>query len=135
MTRVRRIELRLVGLPLVRPFRTSFGIATRKECIVVRVETDDAEGWGECVADIEPDFSSEWNQSAWDAIQTFLGPTLLHEPEVSAESLHDVFGFVRGNPMAKATLVNAVLDAELRRRGESLASYLGTARESVVCGV
>ena len=55
----------------------------------------------------------------------FLGPTLLHEPEVSAESLHDVFGFVRGNPMAKATLVNAVLDAELRRRGESLASYLG----------
>jgi O-succinylbenzoate synthase len=42
MTRVRRIELRLVGLPLVRPFRTSFGIATRKECIVVRVETDDA---------------------------------------------------------------------------------------------
>ncbi len=79
MTRVRRIELRLVGLPLVRPFRTSFGIATRKECVIVRVETDAAEGWGECVADIEPDFSSEWNQSAWSAIQTFLGPTLLHE--------------------------------------------------------
>src|SRR5512132_20191 len=135
MIRVRRIELRLVGLPLVRPFRTSFGIATRKERVVVRVETDDAEGWGECVADIEPDFSSEWNQSAWSAIQTFLGPTLLHEPEVSAESLHDVFGFVRGNPMAKATLVNAVLDAELRRRGEALASYLGAVRERVVCGV
>ena len=135
MTRVRRIELRLVGLPLVRPFRTSFGIATRKECVIVRVETDGAEGWGECVADIEPDFSSEWNQSAWSAIQMFLGPTLLHEPEVSAESLHDVFGFVRGNPMAKATLVNAVLDAELRRRGESLASYLGAARETIVCGV
>ena len=40
MTRVSRIELRLVGLPLVRPFRTSFGIATRKECVVVRIETD-----------------------------------------------------------------------------------------------
>jgi O-succinylbenzoate synthase len=37
--------------------------------------------------------------------------------------------------MAKATLVNAVLDAELRRRGESLTSYLGAARERVICGV
>ena len=135
MTRVRRIELRLVGLPLVRPFRTSFGIATRKECVVVRVETDAAEGWGECVADIEPDFSSEWNQSAWSAIQTFLGPPCSTSRRCRRSRCTMSSGFVRGNPMAKATLVNAVLDAELRRRGESLASYLGAARESVVCGV
>ena len=40
MTRVRRVELLLVGLPLVRPFRTSFGVSTRKECVVVRVGHD-----------------------------------------------------------------------------------------------
>jgi O-succinylbenzoate synthase len=135
MTRVRRIELLMVGLPLVRPFRTSFGVATRKECVVVRVETDAAEGWGECVADIEPDFSSEWNQSVWSAIEGFLGPAVLREQDVSAGSLSDLFGFVRGNPMAKAALVNAVLDAELRQRDESLASYLGADRKTVVCGV
>src|SRR6266550_1889983 len=135
MTRIRRVELLLVGLPLVRPFRTSFGVATRKECVVVRVETDVAEGWGECVADIEPGFSAEWNQSAWSAIEGFLGPALLREDDVSAESLRAVFGSVRGNPMAKATLVNAVLDAELRDRDESLASSLGADKEAVVCGV
>ncbi|TMK36755.1 MAG: o-succinylbenzoate synthase [Actinobacteria bacterium] len=135
MTRVGRIELLLVGLPLARPFRTSFGIATRKECVVIRVETDGAEGWGECVADVEPDFSAEWNGSVWSAIEGFLGPALLHEQDVTAGSLSDVFGSVRGNPMAKATLVNALLDAELRERDESLASYLGADKKEVVCGV
>ena len=135
MTRIRRIELLMVGLPLVRPFRTSFGVADRKECVLVRVETDAAEGWGECVADIEPDFSSEWNQSVWSAIEGFLGPAVLREQDVSAGSLPDLFAFVRGNPMAKATLVNAILDAELRERDESLASYLGADKKTVVCGV
>ena len=30
MTRIRAVELRLVSLPLVRPFRTSFGQETEK---------------------------------------------------------------------------------------------------------
>ena len=46
VTRVRAVELRMIGLPLVRPFRTSFGTSTEKVCVLARVETDDAEGWG-----------------------------------------------------------------------------------------
>ena len=37
--------------------------------------------------------------------------------------------------MAKATLENAVLDAELRAQGRSLADYLGAVRDRVACGV
>jgi O-succinylbenzoate synthase len=37
--------------------------------------------------------------------------------------------------MAKATLVNAFLDAWLREQGRSLASYLGAERDRVPCGV
>jgi len=44
VTRVRAVELRMIGLPLVRPFRTSFGTSTEKMCVLARVETDDAEG-------------------------------------------------------------------------------------------
>ncbi len=135
MTKVRAIELRLVGLPLVRPFRTSFGIANEKVCVLARVETDHAEGWGECVADVEPDFSPEWNESAWDAISRFLAPALFRVGEVSAEGLDDVFGFVRGNRMAKAAVIDAMLDAELRERGESLAAFLGADKDKVACGV
>jgi len=135
VTAVRRLELRLVGLPLVRPFRTSMGVATRKECVLVRVETDEAEGWGECVSDVEPDFSAEWNASVWGMITTFLGPALLGANEVTAASLERAFAPWRGNRMAKATLVNALLDAELRSRGESLASALGADKDAVICGV
>jgi O-succinylbenzoate synthase len=135
VTRVRAVELRLVGLPLVRPFRTSFGTATEKVCVLARVETDDAVGWGECVADIEPDFSGEFNDGAWLVIRDFLAPALFRAGDVSAEGLVEVFGFVREHPMAKAMLVNALLDAELRAEGRSLAAYLGGVRDRVECGV
>jgi o-succinylbenzoate synthase len=133
--KVRRVELRLVGLPLVRPFRTSFGTSTEKVCVLARVETDDAEGWGECVADIEPGFSEEFNEGAWLVIRDFLAPALFKAGDVSIDGLDQVFAFVRGNPMAKATLIDACIDAELRARGESLASFLGADRTRVECGV
>jgi len=135
MTRIRAVELRLVSLPLVRPFRTSFGQETEKVCIVARVETDDAEGWGECVASPEPGFSEEFNEGAWSVIREFLAPALFRAGDVSAEELDGAFAFVRGNPMAKATLIDAVLDAELRAGGASLARYLGAERDRVACGV
>src|SRR5262245_27851944 len=111
------------------------GVSTRKECVLVRVETDEAEGWGECVADLEPDYSAEWNGSAWEVIATFLGPALLAERDVSSASVERVFAPWRGNRMAKATLIDAVVDAELRAGSESLASMLGSDKDAVVCGV
>jgi hypothetical protein len=41
MSRARAVELLLVELPLVRPFRTSFGEESDKQCVHDRVETDD----------------------------------------------------------------------------------------------
>jgi o-succinylbenzoate synthase len=134
VTRVRAVELRLIGLPLVRPFRTSFGEMTSKECVLARVETDDAAGWGECVAGVEPDFSEEWNDGVWTIVRDFLAPALLRG-DVSSQTVEERFAFVRGHPMAKATLVDALLDAELRAEGRSLATFLGAERERVVCGV
>ncbi|MGZ4126284.1 MAG: o-succinylbenzoate synthase [Actinomycetota bacterium] len=126
----------MIGLPLVRPFRTSFGEETAKECILVRVETaDGAVGWGECVTGPQPDFSGEFNEGAWLVIRDFLTPTLFSAGDVGVIDLDDVFSGVRGNPMAKAALIDAFLDAELRERGESLASRLGAERDRVTCGV
>jgi o-succinylbenzoate synthase len=130
------IELRRVGLPLVRPFRTSFGTETAKECVLVRVETvDGAVGWGEGVTGPLPDFSEEWNDGLWSVIRDFLAPAVFGAGDVVAEGLAGVLSGVRGNPMAKAALINAVLDAQLREDGRSLAAYLGAERDRVECGV
>jgi o-succinylbenzoate synthase len=135
VSRARALELFLVELPLVRPFRTSFGEMAHKRCVAVRVETDDAEGWGECVADDRPDFSGEFNEGSWIVIRDFLGPLLLEAGEVEVSGVEQAFRAVRGNPMAKAAVIDAFLDAELRSRGESLASWLGADRSRVPCGV
>jgi o-succinylbenzoate synthase len=135
VTRVRAIELRLVGLPLVRPFRTSFGTETQKVCVLVRVGTDDAEGWGECVAGQRPDFSEEFNDAVWIVLRDVFVPAVFAAGEVAAHSVEGVLSVVRGHPMAKAALINAVIDAELRAETRSLADFLSATAERIACGV
>jgi O-succinylbenzoate synthase len=52
------IELRRVRLPLVSPFRTPLGTESVREALLVRVESDDGDGWGECVAGSDPLYCS-----------------------------------------------------------------------------
>ncbi len=135
MTIVHAVELRTVGIPLIRPFRTSFGEETHKSCVLVRVITDDAEGWGECVASPDPGYSEEFNDGAWLVLGGFLLPALFAAGDVTTDDLDRVLAGVRGNPMAKATLIDAFLDAELRAAGRSLAEHLGAVTDRVACGV
>jgi len=135
MTTLTELELRLVGLPLKSPFRTSFGVETEKVCVLTRVVTEDAEGWGECVAGLDPGYSEEWNESAWLVIRDFLAPALFEAGDVITDDLDRVLGGVRGNPMAKAAVIDAFLDAELRAEGRSLAEHLGADKVRVACGV
>jgi o-succinylbenzoate synthase len=135
VTRIRSLELLLVELPLVHPFRTSFGETTHKRCVLVRVESDDAEGWGECVADDRPDFSGEFNEGAWILIRDLLAPLVFGAGDVDAAGVERALAALRGNPMAKAAVIDAFLDAELRASGRSLAGWLGADRPRVACGV
>jgi len=132
---VRAVELLQVEIPLVRPFRTSFGEMRDKRCVLVRVQTDEAEGWGECVADAQPDFSEEFNDGAWLVLRDFLVPTLFRAGDVDVAGAERALRAVRGHPMAKAALIDALLDAELRARGTPLAAWLGADRARVECGV
>ena len=135
MTEVLAIELRLVRLPLVRPFRTSFGEDRDKECILVRIKSPDAVGWGECVAGHAPGYSEEFNEGAWSLMREFLAPSLLAAGDISPERVAERLARVRGHRMAKAAFEAAVLDADLRARDESLAGYLGGTQPRVPVGV
>jgi O-succinylbenzoate synthase len=114
------VELRRVRMPLVTPFRTSFGTQSSRDVLLVKVVTPDGEGWGECVALEEPVYSSEYVEGAHHVLRTHLLPRLLDAPDVTA---------------AKAAVEAAVLDAELRACGISLARHLGGVRDAVDSGV
>ena len=134
--RIRSVELRDIALPLVRPFRTSFGEDTEKRCVLVRVDAYDVAGWGECVADNEPRYGEEWNEGARASLVRFLIPAVLAGgPIEDPAQVGERVRWVRGHRMAKAALEMAVLDAWLRADGSSLASHLGAARDRVPCGV
>jgi O-succinylbenzoate synthase len=129
------VELVRVRMPLVAAFRTSFGTETVRDAILVRVELGGQVGWGECVAGAEPRYSSEYNDAAWSVLRDILAPGLLDVGSLSSEQVTPLLGWVRGHRMAKAALELAVLDAELRGGGFSLATYLGGVRSSIVPGV
>ena len=115
------VELRRVALPLVTPFRTSFGVEQERDVLLVRAVTDHAEGWGECVAAAEPRYSSEYADGAADVLRRFLVPATAAVAELDPEAVGQAMAFVKGHRMAKAALELAVLDAWLRSRDEPLA--------------
>jgi O-succinylbenzoate synthase len=129
------VELRRIRLPLVAPFRTSLGTVREREILLVRVVGPDAEGWGECVAFVEPFYSYEYVGGAYDVIREHLLPRLFALDDVTAELVAPTLQGVRGHPMAKGALEMAILDAELRAQGVSFGEYLGGARSEVDCGV
>jgi O-succinylbenzoate synthase len=129
------VELRRVKMPLVSPFRTSFGTQHHREILLVHVVTPDAEGWGECVAMLEPLYSSEYVDACEDVITRFLLPALTTRKDLDASLVGATLAPFRGHRMAKAALEMAVLDAELRASDRSLARELGAVRTSVPAGV
>lgn len=134
--KIETIELRRIHLPLVSPFRTSFGTAGERETTVVRVVTADAEGWAECAADPDPLYSAEFLDGCDLVIRDHLIPRLRGLGDaLTAERVATTLAPVTGHPMAKAVLETAILDAQLTQAGVSFGRYLGAIHDHVPAGV
>ena len=128
-------ELRVLHIPLVSPFTTSFGTETVREVIVARALTADGDGWGEVVTGEAPLYSSEYTQAAWDVLLRWLIPALGRRKRIAPEEVARILEPIKGHRMAKAGLELAVLDAALRAEGRSFGEYLGVTRDRVPSGV
>jgi O-succinylbenzoate synthase len=140
---IANVELRRIEMPLVSPFRTSFGSQTERDILLVRVDLADAsggsadtvEGWGECVALSEPSYSPEYVDGAQHVIIHHLLPRLMAAGPLTAADVAPALTKLHGHPMAKAALEMAILDAQLRATGQSFASFLGAERRRIPSGV
>ncbi len=134
------LELVRVGLPLVSPFRTSFGVETTRDILLTRaILSDDhdgqIEGWAECCAPDDPYYGPEYVAGSAEVVKRYLAPMLFAAERLDPASVAPALARVRGHRMAKAAVETAVLDAWLRRHEMSLAGYLGADRVRVPCGV
>jgi O-succinylbenzoate synthase len=129
------VELRVVRLPLVTPFRTSQASQDERIALLVCARTSEGEGWADCPVSLEPFYEPEFLSGARAVMAEYLVPMLMAAPGVTAARVQAVLAPVKGHQMAKAALETAVLDAELRAKQMSFAQYLGAVRNRVPVGV
>jgi O-succinylbenzoate synthase len=139
-------------IPLVRPFRTSFGSQSVRDVVLVEAVSDaGVSGWGECVTMAWPGYSAEYTRGAINVMREFLIPTLSpllgHGRGSSSkgsgsegltpapDSVRAALAVMQGNPMAKSAIETALLDLWLKERNLSLGDFLGAVRDRVDCGV
>lgn len=132
-------------IPLVRPFRTSFGSQSVRDVVLVEAVSEaGVSGWGECVTMAWPGYSAEYTRGAVNVMREFLIPTLMPLVVASAEggtatpapdSVRSALALMQGNPMAKSAIETALLDLWLKQRNLSLGEFLGATRDQVDCGV
>ena len=133
--KIEAVELRRISIPMISPFRVSFGVEHQRDILLVHIVGTETEGWGECVAMSRPLYSAEYTDGAEDVMRRHLLPRLFETGEVTADQVAEILRPLHGHPMAKAALEMAILDAELRAAGVSLADHLGAVRTEVDCGV
>jgi o-succinylbenzoate synthase len=112
---VEALELRRVVLPLVAPFQTATRTHDAVEKLLVRAVGPATNGWGECPVGLGPGSLDDLDP-VWAALRR----------GTDARSLP---------PPAAAAVETALLDADLRAAGTSLASHLGAVRAAVDAGV
>src|SRR2546430_82975 len=105
------LELRRITLPLVAPFRTSFGTQTERDILLVRAMTPDSEGWAECVALSEPTYSPEYVDMAQHVVRHHLAPRLLAAGDITAAHVAGV--------LAAANTASTLADARPLARLDS----------------
>ena len=62
--KIERLSLYHLRMPLVSPFETSFGRIDTRDCILIEINSEGLTGYGECVADRDPGYSSETSGTA-----------------------------------------------------------------------
>lgn len=132
--RIERIELHRVALRLRTPVRTAYGVEDHRDVVLVRLLTDQGEGWGECAALSEPTYASEYTAGALQVLEHHLGPRLLGAIVIDGDVTPQLRDIV-GHPMARSALAMAALDAHLRHAGRSLAAHLGATATDVAAGI
>lgn len=123
--KIEKIELRIVEIPYVHPFETSFGREYTNKEVIVRVMHDKLEGFGECVALDTPSYSYETVQTEWHILTDFIIPKVKKIDFKSPQDIQEVFKKIRGHNMAKAGIEEAVWDILAKDHGLSLSHFLG----------
>jgi O-succinylbenzoate synthase len=133
--RITHLILRHLQMELKKPFETSFGRISTRDCVLVEARIDGFTGWGECVADRDPGYSYETTGTVWHILKDFLAPVVLGCDISSPLDFPPLVENVRGHLMAKSGLEMALWDLQGKLEHRSLRDMIGGKRSRVDVGV
>ena len=134
--RVRAIELVTPHLRMSRALRTAHRAdpPVKRHRLLVHVVADEGDGWAECPVEAAPTYDADYSEAAELVLRRHLVPRAWAGPIGDADALEGHLASVRGHHPARAALLLAVLDAQLRAADRSLADWLGATASSVPAG-
>jgi len=134
-----QVEQFEVKIPLVHPFRTSFGVQEKKSAIIVKMKDEEGNvGWGESSLEETPGYCYETSSTAWMIQTEFLIPAFKKISESSMPSIEDLqsaFAPIRGHEFAKTGLESAYWSLLASQRGKSLGEMYGSTKDKIPTGV
>ncbi len=131
--KIEQIRLYQIKQKLPTLFKTSYGVNTHKNCILISVHSQGLVGWGECVASQHPSYSYETVKTARHILEDFLIPIAMQCDLDTVDDLPD-FSSIRGHLMAKAAIENALWDLLAKSQGISLSQIIGGVKTKVEIG-
>ncbi len=129
-----RVDVHQVAMPLLSPWRTSYGQDDSIHSLLVRVISGDLEAWGEATPFERPEYSSEWAHGGLDLLRSCLAPACVGIELATARNVRAPLDRYKGNHFAKAALETACWALEARLTGRSLRELLGGRRDAVEVG-
>lgn len=135
MVKIDKIEVQHVKMPLVSPFKTSFGELLEKDFLIIKIYSGEHIGYGESVALPDPTYSEETTGTVIYMLNEFLIPLVFKDEITHPDEVSKRFAPIRRNNMAKATLEGAIWDLYSKQQGISLSKALGGVQTSIDVGV
>lgn len=123
-------------MTLVAPVATAKERHVRRPILLLRVTTDEGVGYGECDALETTRYAGESIDTAEVTLAQSIIPDLLKRG-AEYSSLEEAVGSLSTQgaaPMATSAIEMALMDAALRARGRSLATYLEVSRVAIPAG-
>jgi muconate cycloisomerase len=126
---IESIDTLLVDLPTIRPHKLSMTTMGCQTMVIVRMRhSDDIEGLGEATTIGGLSYGTESPEGIKLTIDRYIAPLVVGQPADNINALcAQINRHIRGNNLAKSAIETALLDAQGKRLGLSVAELLGGA--------
>ncbi|KJE49154.1 MULTISPECIES: o-succinylbenzoate synthase [Acidiplasma] len=128
-----KLEYYLLDMPLIVPFKTSFGTDVNRKPLIFRLEHNGIVSYSESVTDQDPFYSYEDNDTALHVIKRYLAQNIKDVPD--PEEFLTRSSNIKGHNMAKAALEMLLYDYRAREMGKPLHEFLGDSRGYANVGI